>query len=160
MTSIEMDKLREIKWTFQAIKKFEGAAKVLLRRNGVTNASEHTAKTILASYGLQADILEVAVGAATGSSWQEKDDQPSEAAMAIDGYLKKQPDNSLEALGRAVYRAFLEQASPSGIATLEIDEENNLKAKIEKLEKLTANYRAQLKNQKKKSQTSGEPVTT
>jgi len=160
MTFIEMDETRELQWNFRAIKRFEGAAKVLLRRNGVANASEHTAKTILVSYGLQADILEVAVGAATGLSWQEKDDNPSETALAIDGYLKRQPENSLETLGRAIYRAFLEQASPSGIATLEIDEENDLRGKIERLEKLTANYRAQLKSGKKKSRTSGESATT
>ena len=160
MTTIEMDITRELQWNFRAIKNFEGAAKVLMRRNGVANASEHTAKTILATYGLQADILEAAVGAAASLSWQEKDDTPSEAAVAIDGYLKKQPDNGLETLGRAVYRAFLEQASPSGIATLEIDEENDLRGKIERLEKLTASYRVQLKSQKKKSQTSGEPATT
>lgn len=160
MTTIEMDITRELQWNFRAIKNFEGAAKVLMRRNGVANASEHTAKTILATYGLQADILEAAVGAAASLSWQEKDDTPSEAAVAIDGYLKKQPDNGLETLGRAVYRAFLEQASPSGIATLEIDEENDLRGKIERLEKLTASYRVQLKSQKKKSQTSGGPATT
>lgn len=160
MTQIEMDITRELNWNFRAIKNFEGAAKVLMRRNGVSNASEHTAKTILAGYGLQAEILEVAVGASTGLSWQEKDDNPSEVALAIDGYLKKQPSNSLETLGRAIYRAFLEQASPSGIATLEIDEENEIKGKIERLERLTANYRAQLKSQKKKSQTSGGPATT
>jgi len=161
MTQIEMDKPRELRWTFSAIKRFEGAAKVLLRRQGVNNVPQQTAKSILAMYGLQADILEVAVGAATGLSWQEEDDKPSEAAQAIDGYLK-QPENSLESLGRAVYRAFLEAADPSGIAiaALEIDEESNLKVKIEKLEKLTTSFKAQLKAPKKKSKTSGEPATT
>lgn len=161
MTQIEMDEIRELLWNFQAIKRFEGAAKVLLRRNGVATAPEHNARTILVNYGILADILEVSVGAATGLSWQEKDDMPSEAAVAIDAYLKKQPENGLETLNKAVYRAFLEQANPSGIATLEIDEENDLKGKIERLERLTASYRSQLKSgKKKKSQTSGEPATT
>lgn len=159
MTNIEMDKSRELRWTVGAIKRFSGAARMILRKEGVANLSEFTAKRILAAYGIREDILEIAIGEAAELSLQEDDDKSSEASRAMDSYLKR-PGNSLESLGRAVYRAFLEAADPSGIATLEIDEETNLKVKVEKLEKLTASYRAQLKSQKKKSQTSGEPVTT
>jgi len=161
MTQIEMDKPRELRWTIGAIKRFSGAARMILRRDGVANIADLTPKHILARYGVREDIMEIAIGEAAGLSLQEDDDRSTEASRAMDCYLKIS-GNSLETLGRAIYRSFLVCTDPSGIATLEIDEEENLKAKIEKLEALTASYRAQLKVPKKKSKskTSGEPATT
>ena len=131
MTQIEMDELREIKWTFPAIKNFEQRAKAVLGRlkvevpniqivNGiphnvgnvpVANASAHH---ILASFGRVAEILEVAVAASTGLSWMETKGQPSPAAVAIQGWLEH--GNSLDSLAELVYEEFLRASDPLAYA--------------------------------------------
>ena len=151
MTLIEMDEPREIVWDFAAIKNFERGAKEVLRRQGV-NVSQHIAKTIFINYGKQAEIIEVAVGAATRLSYVETKGQPSPAAEAIQGYLSRE-GTGLDDLAMSLYKAFLEAADPSFIPILEIDEEENAQKKIMKLEAL-------LRTLKLKSPDSGESSTT
>ena len=130
---LDMDKERELKWTFGAIKTFEKRAKEILKRQDVRvpiyqtvgNQSVDTGKTrpavelslhagfILANFLRISDIMEAAVGAATGLSALDSKDKPSEAAQAIDGYLER--GGSMEKLQHSIYMAYLVANDPSSI---------------------------------------------
>jgi hypothetical protein len=117
---LDMDKERELKWTFGAIKIFEKRAKELLKRLDIRNdkgqqiASQPMhAGYILANFLRISDIMEAAVGAATGLSALDGKDKPSEASDAIDAYIER--GHSLEDLQRCVYEAYLVAADPSSI---------------------------------------------
>jgi hypothetical protein len=117
---LDMDKERELKWTFGAIKIFEKRAKELLKRLDIRNdkgqqiASQPMhAGYILANFLRISDIMEAAVGAATGLSALDGKDKSSEASDAIDAYIER--GHSLEDLQRCVYKAYLVAADPSSI---------------------------------------------
>ena len=61
-----------------------------------------------------ADILEAAVAAACGIDGLGKKDEPSEAAIAIQGYLDR--GGSLESLQQKIYHSYLVVNDPSLIA--------------------------------------------
>lgn len=115
---LDMDESREIKWTFGAIKKFEGRGRDLLKQlkivgdrgQAITNIH---AGALLANFGRISEIMEAAVAATTGLSGIETKDGPSPASSAIDAYL--QHSGSLEELQRAVYKAYLAANDPSSL---------------------------------------------
>jgi len=117
---LDMDKERELKWTFGAIKTFEKRAKEILKRLDIRNDKGQQIATqpmhagfILANFLRISDIIEAAIGAATGLSSLDSKDKPSEAAQAIDGYLER--GGSLEELQRQIYKAYLVANDPSSI---------------------------------------------
>ncbi len=121
---LDMDKTRELKWTFGAIKTFEKRAREILKRldvrdekgRSVANIPMH-AGFILANFLRISDIMEAAIGAACGISALEEKDKPSEAAQAIDAYLER--GGSLEDLQRQIYRAYLVANDPSSLSDWE-----------------------------------------
>lgn len=77
--------------------------------------------------------------------------------MAIDGYLKKQPDNSLEALGRAVYQAFLGAGrQPFWYCDLRDRRREQSQGKDREAGEADGKLQGTSSSQKKKSKTSGE----
>jgi len=118
---LDMDKTRELKWTFGAIKVFEKRARDILksldvrdeRGRSVANIPMH-AGFILANFLRISDIMEAAIGAACGISALEEKDKPSEAAQAIDAYLER--GGSLEDLQRHIYEAYLVANDPSSLS--------------------------------------------
>ncbi len=118
---LDMDKTRELKWTFGAIKVFEKRARDILksldvrdeRGRSVANIPMH-AGFVLANFLRISDIMEAAVGAATGLSAVDEKDMPSEAAQAIDAYIGR--GGSLEELQQAIYRAYLVANDPSSLS--------------------------------------------
>ena len=115
----------EFKWTFSAIKSFEKRGREILKRMDIRNekgillatAPMH-AGMILANFLKISDILEAAVGAATGlSALDGKKGEESEASQAIGEWLAAGGD--LETLQRDIYRAYLVAADPSGISAWE-----------------------------------------
>jgi len=124
---LDMDTEREIKWTFDAIKKFEQRSKAILTRlhatipnlaridgrvveAGTVPVANATALRILGDFVKMAEILEVATGAATGLSYLEAKGEPSPAAKAIDGWMSK--GNSLDDLAETLYGEFLRASNP------------------------------------------------
>ena len=112
----------EFRWTFAAIKSFEKRGREILKRMDIRNdkgillatAPMH-AGMILSSFLRISDILEAAVGAATGlSAIEGKKGEESEASALIGEYLSSGGD--LETLQRDIYRAYLVAADPSGIS--------------------------------------------
>lgn len=131
MTLLEMDEPREIVWNFQAIKKFEQRAKGILTRlqvkipniivqdgravdAGQIPIANANAARIMASFVNMAEILEVAVGAATGLSYLEVKGEPSQAAKAIDGWLAT--GKSMKDLGDTLYVEFIRTSDPLAFA--------------------------------------------
>lgn len=121
-----MDQEREMRWTFGAIKTFEKRAKEILKRLDIRNEKGQQIATqplhagfILAQFLRISDILEAAVGAACGVSALEGKDKPSEASVAIDGYLSR--GGSLEELQQSLYRAYLVANDPSSLSEWESD---------------------------------------
>jgi hypothetical protein len=131
MTQIEMDQLREMKWTFTAIKNFEHRSKEILKRLGVeipniqvldgkpiavgtVPIANATYQLIMSQFGRMAEILEVSVGASTGLSWLEAKGQPSAAALAIQGYTER--GNSLDSLAELTYEELLRASDPLAYA--------------------------------------------
>lgn len=136
MTEIEMDELRNIKWTFSSMKRFEDRSRdVLVRQKAVipnivlvggrpmevgnpvpaANAVLHTG-LILHKFLKEALILEAAVAATTGVSWVSgKNGEPSQAETAIEGYLSR--GGNTEALCAIIYEEFLRVSNPSSIPT-------------------------------------------
>lgn len=118
---LDMDETRELKWTFGAIKNFEKRGREILKRMDLKTERGQSIATspmhagfLLANFLKIAEILEAAVAAAIGVSGLEgKNGVPSEAAVAIDGYLQK--GGSLEELQRETYKAYLLAADPSSI---------------------------------------------
>jgi hypothetical protein len=130
-TMLEMDEPREIKWNFSAIKNFEMRSKMILTRLHVTipnivkidgraveagtvPIANATALRILGDFVKMAEILEVAVGAATGLSYLEIKGEPSPAAKAIDCWMAK--GNSLDDLAETLYGEFLHASNPLAFA--------------------------------------------
>lgn len=124
---LEMDEPRELKWTFDAIKKFEQRSKAILTRLHVTipnivkidgraveagtvPIANATALRILGDFVKMAEILEVATATATGLSYLEAKGEPSPAAKAIDGWMSK--GNSLDDLAETLYGEFLRASNP------------------------------------------------
>lgn len=125
--TLEMDEPREVKWTFDAIKKFEQRSKAILTRLHVTipnlaridgrvveagtvPVANATALRILGDFVKMAEILEVVTGAATGLSYLEAKGEPSPAAKAIDGWMSN--GNSLDDLAETLYGEFLRASNP------------------------------------------------
>lgn len=125
--TLDMDEEREVKWTFDAIKKFEMRSKVILTRLHVTipnlaridgrvveagtvPIANATALRILGDFVKMAEILEIATAAATGLSYLEAKGEPSPAAKAIDGWMSK--GNSLDDLAETLYGEFLRASNP------------------------------------------------
>jgi hypothetical protein len=111
--TLDMDEPRELRWNFRNLQRFEGRAKDILKRHEVFRPGMpiHTGY-ILSNYIKIADILEAAVGVATGlSALENKKGEPSEAAQAIQGYLEK--GGSIERLQREVYHSYLMVNDPS-----------------------------------------------
>jgi hypothetical protein len=130
-TILEMDEPREIVWNFRAIKNFEQRSKNILTRLQVTipniiiqdgkavdggkiPIANANANRIMASFVNMAEILEVAVGAATGLSYLEAKGEPSQAAKAIDGWLAG--GKSLKDLGDTLYVEFVRTSDPLAFA--------------------------------------------
>lgn len=130
-TILEMDEPREIRWDFRAIKNFEQRAKGILTRlqvkipniviqegraidAGLIPIANANATRIMASFVNMAEILEVAVGAATGLSYLEANGEPSQAAKAIDGWLAG--GKSMKDLGDTLYIEFVKASDPLAFA--------------------------------------------
>lgn len=143
MTTLEMDEAREIVWNFRAIKNFEQRSKNILTRLQVTvpniiisegraidgghiPIANANANRIMASFVNMAEILEVAVGAATGLSYVEAKGEPSQAAKAIDGWLAN--GNAMKDLGDTLYAEFVRASDPLAFARIQEAKE---KAKAE-----------------------------
>jgi hypothetical protein len=133
-TILEMDEPREIRWDFRAIKNFEQRSKNILTRLQVTvpniiiqdgravdggkiPIANANANRIMASFVNMAEILEVAVGAATGLSYLEAKGEPSQAAKAIDGWLAG--GKSMQDLGNELYKEFVRTTDPLAFARIE-----------------------------------------
>ena len=123
---LDMDKEREIKWTFGAMKVFEKRAKEVLKRlgtkdvNGRLFADSPADMRALLAFLPISDILEAAVGAVTGlSALEGKDGSPSEAAQAIDAYLGHGGD--IESLHHAIWKAFFVVKDPSALPVWEAE---------------------------------------
>ena len=131
MANFEMDEPREVKWDFKAIKNFEQRAKSILTRlqvkipniviqdgravdAGMIPIANANATRIMASFINMAEIMEVAVGAATGLSYLEVKGAPSPAAKAIDGWLAG--GKSLKDLGDTLYIEFVKASDPLAFA--------------------------------------------
>ena len=120
-TILNMDRERELRWTFGAIKTFEKRGREILKRLDIKNERGQAIATapmhagaILSNFLRIADILEAAVGAAIGvSAIEGKKGEPSEASDAIEMYL--QHGGSIEALQNEIYRAYLQATDPSSI---------------------------------------------
>lgn len=129
--TLDMDEEREVKWTFDAIKKFEMRSKMILTRLHVTipnlaridgrvveagtvPIANATALRILGDFVKMAEILEVATAAATGLSYMEAKDEPSPAAKAIDGWMSR--GKSLDDLAETLYGEFLRASNPLAFA--------------------------------------------
>lgn len=124
-TILDMDESRELRWTFGAIKTFEKRSREILKRmdikdekgRAVANVPTH-AGFLLANFLRISDILEAAVGAACNiGALEGKKGEPSEASVAIDGYLSH--GGSLEELQQAIYRAYLVANDPSSLSEWE-----------------------------------------
>ena len=139
-----MDEAREIVWNFRAIKNFEQRSKNILTRLQVTvpniiisegraidgghiPIANANANRIMASFVNMAEILEVAVGAATGLSYLEVRGEPSQAATAIDGWMER--GNSMTGLGDTLYREFVRASDP--LAFAQIEEAQKVKAQAQ-----------------------------
>lgn len=123
---LDMDKEREIKWTFGAMKVFEKRAKEVLKRlgtkdtNGRLFADSPADMRALLAFLPISEVLEAAVGAVTGlSTLDEKDGSPSEAAQAIDAYLGRGGD--IESLHHAIWKAFFVVKNPSALPIWEAE---------------------------------------
>ncbi|MDD4776115.1 MAG: hypothetical protein PHG75_06365 [Syntrophomonas sp.] len=134
MTTLEMDEPREIRWDFRAIKNFEQRSKNILTRlqvavpniiiqdgravdGGKIPIANANANRIMASFVNMAEILEVAVGAATGLSYLEAKGEPSQAAKAIDGWLAG--GKSMQDLGNELYKEFVRATDPLAFARVQ-----------------------------------------
>ena len=134
MTTLEMDEPREIVWNFRAIKNFEQRSKAILTRLQVTipniiiqdsravdggkiPIANANANRIMATFVNMAEILEVAVGAATGLSYLEAKGEPSQAAQAIDGWLVG--GKSMQDLGNELYKEFVRATDPLAFARIQ-----------------------------------------
>jgi hypothetical protein len=117
--TLDMDRERTLRWDFRNLQKFEGRAKDILKRHEVFKPGTPLhAGFVLSNYLRIADILEAAVGAAIGvSAIETKKGEPSEAAVAIQGYFDKGGD--LETLQREVYHSYLIVNDPSSVVTWE-----------------------------------------
>ena len=147
---LEMDESREINWNFRAIKNFEQRAKAILTRLQVTvpniiisegraidgghiPIANANANRIMASFVNMAEILEVAVGAATGLSYLEAKGEPSQAAKAIDGWMSH--GNSMKDLGDTLYAEFIRATDPLAFTRIQEAKENAEREKAEAREK-------------------------
>lgn len=134
MTILEMDEPREINWNFRAIKNFEQRSKNILTRlqvtipniviqngraidGGTIPIANANANRIMATFVNMAEILEVAVGAATGLSYIEAKGEPSKAAQAIDGWMAA--GKSMNDLGNALYAEFVRASDPLAFARIQ-----------------------------------------
>ncbi len=113
--TLDMDVERTLRWDFRSMQKFESRAKEILKRHEIFKPGMPLhAGFVLANYIKIADILEAAVAAACGISGIDgKKGEPSEAAVAIQGYLDRGGD--LETLQREVYHSYLVVNDPSSI---------------------------------------------
>lgn len=141
-TILEMDEPREVVWNFRAIKNFEQRSKAILTRlqvkipniviqdglavdAGTVPIVNANANRILASFVNMAEVLEVAVGAALGLSYVEARGEPSQAAVAIDGWLAT--GKSMKDLGDTLYIEFIRASDPLAFAEYQKAKEEKVK---------------------------------
>lgn len=131
-----MDEERTLRWDFRSLQKFESRAKDILKRHEIFKPGMGIhAGFVLGNYLKIADVLEAAVAAACGIDGLGKKDEPSEAAVAIQGYLDR--GGSLESLTREVYHSYLVVNDPSSIAVWQENiarEEETIRINKEKAE--------------------------
>lgn len=135
---LDMDQERTLRWNFRAMQRFEERAKAILKRHDAWQVGKplHTGY-ILANYGKIADIMEAALGAACGiSALDGKKGEPSEASVAIQGYLDK--GGNIDALQRELYRSYLVVNDPSMIGEFEASIEREEETKRINREKANA----------------------
>jgi hypothetical protein len=166
-----MDIERELKWTFAAIKNFEKRGREILKRMDIKNdrgqpiaSSPMHAGFILANYMKISDILEAAVAASGSISGLEGKDKPSEASLAIEGYIER--GGSINDLEIALYRAWTGYEGPSAMAEYEASLTREAEIKRINLEKQIAKIviaRMELQDDQKKierlQKISGNPST-
>ena len=151
--TLDMDEIRELRWNFRNMQRFESRAEDVLKRHEVFKPGLpiHTGY-VLANFLKIADILEAAVAAATGISGMEgKKGEPSEASVAIQGYLDLGGD--LETLQREVYHSYLVVNDPSSVGEWKANvarEEETRQINKEKAEARMAVARLELADDQKK----------
>jgi hypothetical protein len=119
--TLDMDESRELRWNFRNMQKFESRAKDILKRHEVKNERGQLISSmaintgfVLANFMKIADIMEAAVASAIGVSGLEgKKGEPSEAVVAIQGYLDRGGD--LETLQKEIYHSYLLVNDPSSV---------------------------------------------
>ena len=160
---LDMDKPRNIRWTFAAIKLITKRGMDILRRETVSQPGQsYNAGQILASFLKMPDILEAAVAAATGTSYLEgKEGTASEAAVAIQAYLDRGGD--IEALSKELFRAYITVADPSSLPAWEanlVREEETRRLNAEKADLKLAETKKELAKMKApKEEASGKNPT-
>ena len=113
--TLDMDETRELRWNFRALQKFESRAKDILKRHEIFKPGMAVhAGYILSNFLKISDVLEAAVAAACDIDGIGKKDGPSEAAVAIQGYLDR--GGSLESLQQKIYHSYLVVNDPSLVA--------------------------------------------
>lgn len=150
--TLDMDETRELRWDFRALQKFENRAKDILKRHEIFRPGVPIfAGFILSNYIKVADILEAAVAAACGIDGLGKKEEPSEAALAIQGYLDR--GGNLETLQREVYHSYLVVNDPSSISEWRanlVREEEAKRINTEKIEAKLEIARLELAEDQKK----------
>lgn len=127
---LEMDQERTLRWDFRNMQRFEARAKDILKRLDAWQPGKplHTGH-VLANFGKIADIMEAALAAAVGISGMDgKKGEPSEASVAIQGYLDRGGD--LETLQQELYHSYLVVNDPSSIGAWKasVDREQEARA--------------------------------
>ena len=113
--TLDMDETRELRWNFRALQKFESRAKDILKMQEVFKPGMAIhAGYVLSNFLKISDVLEAAVAAACDIDGIGKKDGPSEAAVAIQGYLDR--GGSLESLQQKIYHSYLVVNDPSLVA--------------------------------------------
>lgn len=116
-TILNMDKEREIKWTFGGLKVFSKRAREILKRNGARDVNGRLIAEVpadvqaLLSFLAIEEITEAAIGATTGlSSLDGPKGEPSEASRAIEAYIAR--GGSLDDIHYAIWIAYYTVRDP------------------------------------------------
>lgn len=124
----------EFIWTWQAIKDFTNEARAVGKKLGIVSPSQPITTQppgfFITRFLRLPEILELAVAASTGQDLSKHADQArTEAARIIQNWLAENPEDGVEGIQDAVYKAFIQGADPSSISALEAEVE---RAKEEK----------------------------
>ena len=153
--TLDMDETRELRWNFRALQKFESRAKDILKRHEIFKPGMAVhAGYILSNFLKISDVLEAAVAAACDIDGIGKKDGPSEAAVAIQGYLDR--GGSLESLQQKIYHSYLVVNDPSLVAVWQENiarEEETARINKEKAEAKLEVARLELADDQKKIET-------